>query len=194
MTTKTLIPAALAAAALAAAGCGGNTKPSTADTYAAKAADEAKTQTTTSTTATLPTAQRVSPGPGEGDLKTKPTIPAQTGAAPTRLVVQDVIVGTGPQAKSGDQVSVQYVGVLFKGGKEFDSSWKRKQPFDFSIGAGNVIQGWDQGVAGMRVGGRRRLIVPASLGYGAQGSPPAIPANAALVFDIDLLKVNGKTS
>src|SRR3954453_11568480 len=103
MTTKMLIAAALAAAALAAAGCGGNTKPSTADTYAAKAADETKTQTTTSTTATLPTAQTVSPGPGEGDLKTKPTIPAQSGAAPTKLVVQDVIVGTGPQAKRGAQ-------------------------------------------------------------------------------------------
>src|SRR6476661_1976056 len=128
MTTKTLFPVALAAAAIAAAGCGGNTKPSTADTYAAKAADEAKTQTTTSSSAAaLPTAEKVTPGPAEGDLATKPTIPAQNGAAPTKLVVQDVVVGKGPQAKSGDQVSVQYVGVLFKGGKEFDSSWKRKQ-------------------------------------------------------------------
>ena len=128
MTTKSLFPVALAAAAIAAAGCGGDTKPSTADTYAAKAAEEAKTQTTgTSSAAALPTAQKVEPGPGEGDLKTKPRIPAQTGSAPTKLIVQDVIVGTGPPAKSGDQVSVQYVGVLFKGGKEFDSSWKRKQ-------------------------------------------------------------------
>lgn len=193
MPTKTLIPAVLATTALVAAGCGGNSSPSTADKYAAKATDEAKTQTTSTTTPTLPTAQKVTPGPGEGDLSKKPKIPAQTGAAPTKLVVQDLAVGQGPQAKSGDQVSVDYVGVLFKGGKEFDTSWGKK-PFDFPIGAGNVIQGWDQGVPGMRVGGRRRLLIPSSLGYGAQGSPPTIPANAALVFDIDLKKVNGKTS
>ena len=131
----------------------------------------------------------MTPGPGEGDINKKPKIPAQTGAAPKDLVAQDVIVGKGKQAKDGDKVSVQYVGVLRDGGKEFDSSWKRKQAFDVTLGAGQVIKGWDEGLVGMKEGGRRRLIIPAALAYGAQGSPPAIPANAPLVFDVDLEKV-----
>jgi FKBP-type peptidyl-prolyl cis-trans isomerase len=105
------------------------------------------------------------------------------------LIVQDLIVGTGAEAKSGDSVTVQYVGVLFANGKEFDSSWKNGEPFTFDLGSGGVIAGWDQGVEGMKVGGRRRLIIPAELGYGAAGSPPTIPANAALVFDVDLVSV-----
>jgi peptidylprolyl isomerase len=189
---RTLVPASLAVLALAAAGCGSSTQSSAADKYAAQAEQEAKTQPKPQAAQPL-VAQKVQPGPGEGDLNSKPQIPKQTGPAPTKLVAQDVIVGTGPEAKAGDQVSVQYVGVLRSNGKEFDSSWKRNQPFDFTIGAGNVIQGWDQGVAGMKVGGRRRLIIPASLAYGAQGQPPTIPPNAPLVFDVDLKKVNGKT-
>ena len=132
---------------------------------------------------------KVTPGPGEGDLKTKPVIPRQSGAAPKTLIVQDLIVGTGAEAKSGDNVTVQYVGVLYANGKEFDSSWKAGKSFSFVLGAGNVIPGWDQGVEGMREGGRRRLIIPSDLAYGEAGSPPAIPANAALVFDVDLEKV-----
>jgi peptidylprolyl isomerase len=189
---RTLVPAALAVLALAATGCGGSSNPSAADTYAARAEQEATTQPKPTPTQ-APVAQKVQPGPGEGDLNTKPKIPKQAGTAPTKLVAQDVIVGTGPEAKEGDQVSVQYVGVLHSNGKEFDSSWKRKTPFDFTIGGGNVIQGWDQGVLGMKVGGRRRLIIPADLAYGATGQPPSIPPNSALVFDIDLQKVNGKT-
>lgn len=98
-------------------------------------------------------------------------------------------MGTGPEAKAGDPVTVNYVGVLYKGGKEFDASWKRKEPFSFVLGKNQVIAGWDKGVAGMKVGGRRELIIPAPLGYGATGSPPAIPPNAALVFVVDLLGV-----
>ena len=84
-------------------------------------------------------------------------------------------------------MTVNYVGVLYKGGKEFDASWKRNEPFTFTLGRGQVIAGWDQGVAGMKVGGRRELIIPAPLAYGAKGSPPTIPPNAALVFVVDLL-------
>ena len=193
MTQKrTLVPAALAVLALAAAGCGGSSEPSAADTYAARAEQEAKSQPKPQP-AQAPVAQKVQPGPGEGDLNSKPKIPKQSGQAPTKLVAQDLIVGSGPEAKEGDQVSVQYVGVLRDNGKEFDSSWKRNQPFDFTIGSGNVIQGWDQGVLGMKVGGRRRLIIPPDLAYGASGQPPSIPPNSTLVFDIDLKKVNGKT-
>ena len=104
--------------------------------------------------------------------------------------MQDLIVGKGKRAKSGDTVSVQYVGVLFENGKEFDASWKggKGQTFQFPLGGGQVIPGWDQGVVGMKEGGRRKLIIPPDLAYGAQGFPPDIPPNAALIFDVDLVK------
>jgi peptidylprolyl isomerase len=108
-----------------------------------------------------------------------------SGAAPSNLVVKDIIKGTGAEAKAGGSVTVNYVGVLYKGGKEFDASWKRGEPATFSLQG--VIPGWTKGIPGMKVGGRRELIIPASLAYGAKGSPPAIPPNAPLVFVIDLL-------
>ena len=124
------------------------------------------------------------------DLSKKPKIPKPTGAAPKELQGTDVVTGTGAAAKDGDKVSVQYVGVLYANGKQFDSSWDRgKKPFQFTIGQGQVIQGWDQGVAGMKVGGRRVLVIPPDLAYGAAGSPPTIPANAPLVFAVDLKKI-----
>jgi peptidylprolyl isomerase len=124
------------------------------------------------------------------DLSKKPAIPKATGAAPKELQGTDVVVGKGKEAKAGDKVSVQYVGVLFKNGKQFDASWDRgKKPFEFTVGQGQVIQGWDQGVPGMKVGGRRVLVIPPELAYGAAGSPPTIPANSPLIFAIDLKKV-----
>ncbi len=124
------------------------------------------------------------------DLKTKPTAPKATGAAPKELQGSDVVVGTGAVAKEGDKVTVQYVGQLFADGKEFDTSWKKgRTPFQFTLGQGQVIQGWDQGVPGMKVGGRRILVIPADLAYGAAGSPPTIPANAPLIFVVDLKKI-----
>ncbi|MCW2993106.1 MAG: FKBP-type peptidyl-prolyl cis-trans isomerase [Conexibacter sp.] len=124
------------------------------------------------------------------DLKTKPTAPKATGAAPTVLQGSDVVTGTGAEAKTGDKVTVQYVGQLFANGKEFDTSWKKgRTPFEFTIGQGAVIQGWDQGIPGMKVGGRRILVIPADLAYGAAGSPPTIPANAPLIFVVDLKKI-----
>jgi peptidylprolyl isomerase len=124
------------------------------------------------------------------DLKTKPTAPKAVGSAPAELQGSDVVVGTGAEAKTGDKVTVQYVGQLFGGGKEFDTSWKKgRTPFEFTIGQGQVIAGWDQGIPGMKVGGRRVLVIPADLGYGAAGSPPTIPANAPLIFVVDLKKI-----
>ncbi len=123
------------------------------------------------------------------DTGPKPTVEVPKGPAPTHLVVKDLKTGDGAVAKSGDQVSVQYVGVLYDGGKQFDSSFDRGQPFSFQLGGGQVIPGWDQGVAGMKVGGRRELVIPPDLAYGAQGQPPTIPANATLVFVIDLVSV-----
>jgi FKBP-type peptidyl-prolyl cis-trans isomerase len=185
------IMAALAATALLIAACGGNTKQSEADKFAQTAAEQAKTQATApAETTPAPTATKVTPSSGERDIATKPKIPKATGAAPKNLKVEDLIEGKGPAAKAGDKISVRYVGTLYDNNKEFDSSWKRgKAPFQLTLGQGQVIQGWDQGLVGMKVGGRRRLTIPPDLAYGAQGQPPTIPANSTLVFDVDLTKI-----
>ena len=104
------------------------------------------------------------------------------------LVKDDLKVGTGREAKSGDHVFVHYTGTLTDGTK-FDSSRDRGEPFDFTLGAGNVIKGWDQGVVGMKKGGKRKLTIPSDLGYGKPGSPPKIPPDATLLFDIELLDI-----
>lgn len=120
------------------------------------------------------------------EKKTKPQVKAPNGAPPKQLVTKDLEEGSGAEAKAGDAVSVNYVGVNFKTGKEFDASWDRGEPFTFTLGAGEVIPGWDQGVEGMKVGGRRELIIPPELGYGPAGAPPAIPPNETLIFVVDL--------
>ena len=120
---------------------------------------------------------------------TKPSVEIPDGQPPTDLVVEDLSVGDGPEATSGTTCTMQYVGVSWSTGKQFDASWDNGQPFTFPLGAGQVIPGWDEGVAGMKVGGRRQLTIPPDLGYGAQGSPPAIPPNEPLVFVIDLKKI-----
>ncbi len=120
------------------------------------------------------------------ETKTKPKVEKPSGAPPKELVTTDLEEGSGPEAKAGDTVTVQYVGVNYKTGKEFDSSWSRSEPFPFELGSGGVIPGWEQGVEGMKVGGRRELIIPPELGYGTTGSPPTIPPNETLVFVVDL--------
>ena len=113
----------------------------------------------------------------------------------TSLQITDVSVGTGAAATAGKEVSVHYTGWLYdpkaadKHGKKFDSSRDRNEPFSFKLGAGQVIRGWDQGVAGMKVGGTRTLVIPSELGYGARGAGGAIPPNATLLFDVELLDV-----
>lgn len=173
-----LLLAVLAAAGLI-AGCGGSSGSSgtigvgnenTSDESLAKAGEV-----------------KVAKTPTSGPLATEPKVTPPTGPPPTKLEKKDLVVGTGKEAKTGETVTVNYVGVLYKGGKEFDASWKRKEPFQFKLGQGQVIKGWDQGVAGMKVGGRRELVIPSELAYGKTGSPPAIPANAPLVFVVDLL-------
>ena len=120
----------------------------------------------------------------------KPVVTVPNAPAPTKLVTKDLVTGTGATLKAGQTVTVNYVGVLYKTGKEFDSSWSRNQPFTTALTTGSVIPGWVQGLPGMKVGGRRELIIPASLAYGAKGSPPTIPPNSPLVFVVDLLSVS----
>ncbi len=119
----------------------------------------------------------------------KPEISIPGGPPPDDLAVEDLTVGSGPEAVAGQRVDVHYVGVSWSTGKQFDASWDRRSTFDFKLGGGEVIKGWDQGVAGMKVGGRRRLTIPPSLGYGAAGAGGVIKANETLVFVVDLVGV-----
>ena len=119
------------------------------------------------------------------DTTQKPVVPEPSGKPPRKLRSEDIVKGTGTGAKAGDTLSVQYVGVSFSTGQQFDASWDSGQPFQFQLGAGGVIPGWDEGLVGIRKGGRRQLTIPPDLAYGAQGSPPAIGPNETLVFVID---------
>jgi len=119
------------------------------------------------------------------DSKPEITIPAAE--APSDLLIEDLEVGDGPEATNGNRVTVHYVGVAWSDGKQFDASWDRSDPFSFRLGGGEVITGWDRGVAGMKVGGRRRLTIPAHLGYGDRGAGGVIKGGETLVFVVDLL-------
>jgi peptidylprolyl isomerase len=125
--------------------------------------------------------------PTHGPLAKKPTIRVRRGPPPKRLVIKDIVKGTGPIARNGYLLTTNYVGAFYSNGKVFDGSWRRGEPFTFTLGQGEVIEGWERGIVGMRVGGRRELIIPAALAYGRKGSPPVIPPNSTLIFVIDLL-------
>jgi peptidylprolyl isomerase len=119
----------------------------------------------------------------------KPEIDFPGGEPPADLEIKDIWEGEGAVAKAGDTVSVHYVGVAFSTGEEFDASWNRGEPFAFPLGAGRVIAGWDQGVVGMRVGGRRQLVIPPHLGYGDRGAGGVIKPGETLIFVCDLIEV-----
>ena len=120
---------------------------------------------------------------------TRPEIDFPGDTPPADLVVEDLTVGDGAEATPGSTVSAHYVGVAHSTGEEFDASWNRGAPFRFPLGAGRVIGGWDQGVAGMRVGGRRKLVIPPHLGYGDRGAGGAIKPGETLIFVVDLVDV-----
>lgn len=126
-----------------------------------------------------------------GTIAPSPTAEVSPQVSPTTfpdgLVIQDIVVGSGTEAKSGDTVTMNYVGTL-ENGKKFDSSYDRNQPFTTQIGVGQVIKGWDEGVPGMKIGGKRKLIIPAALGYGSQDMG-SIPPNSTLIFEVELLAV-----
>jgi len=169
----------IACLALAVAGCGGGDSTT----------ESTEATTTLEETTTTPKQSQTTEKSGQAANKTKPKVTVPSGPPPKQLEVKDIEEGSGATAKAGDVVSVQYVGVGYESGEEFDASWDRGEPFTFQLGAGMVIPGWDQGVEGMKVGGRRELIIPPALAYGEAGSPPAIGPNETLIFVIDLLAV-----
>ncbi len=119
----------------------------------------------------------------------KPTVGLVEGPPPADLVIEDITIGNGQEVHPGQWAVVQYVGVSFDTGEEFDASWNRGSPFSFPVGGGKVIEGWDQGVLGMRIGGRRKLVIPPHLGYGNQGVGNRIKPGATLVFVVDLVDI-----
>ena len=125
------------------------------------------------------------------DLSEKPEVPASDEPAPDELVIDDVVVGDGAEAVEGSTADVKYVGTFYDSGEEFDSSWSRSpdETIAVPVGAGRVIPGFEQGIEGMKVGGRRTITIPSDLGYGPEGSPPVIPGDATLVFVMDLVEV-----
>ena len=120
----------------------------------------------------------------------RPEVDPPEGDIPFELGIDDLTVGDGDEATAGKKVTVHYVGVSFLTGEQFDASWDRGQPFEFKLGKGQVIPGWDQGVAGMKVGGRRRLTIPSAFAYGARGAGGVIKPHEPLIFVVDLLAVD----
>jgi peptidylprolyl isomerase len=172
MHARELLLAALTALVLTLAACGGDDdegEPAAGDT-ATEQAEAPPQQVST-------------------NLDERPVIGRPSGSPPAELQTEDIVEGDGTRARSGDEVTMQYVGVNFSTGDEFDASWNRGEPFVFPLGGGQVIQGWDEGIVGMREGGRRMLTIPPEMGYGAQGQPPSIPPNETLVFVVDLVSV-----
>jgi peptidylprolyl isomerase len=173
---RLILAACLAALALTVAACGDDDESSSSSK---KDANTAPTETA---------AEQAAPELPK-ELQTKPKVKVPSGPPPKKLETKDIVKGKGAAAANGAPVTVQYVGVLYKDGKEFDSSWAAGQPFSFTLGGGEVIPGWDKGIVGMRVGGRRQLTIPPDLAYGAEGSPPDIGPNETLVFVVDLVAV-----
>jgi peptidylprolyl isomerase len=187
--TKTITCAAVALAA-AVAGCGSSSSAAPGVQLAPSAGATSATSTAASSSATTSasasaTSTTTSSTPLPAALKTKPKVSIPSGAPPSKLVVKDLIKGTGPAATASSTVNVQYVGELYKGGKQFDASWNDGSGQPVSLPLSGVIKGWQQGIPGMKIGGRRELIIPPGLGYGATAQSK-IPANSTLVFVIDL--------
>jgi peptidylprolyl isomerase len=168
--------------ALGLAACGSSKAPGVVEAPSGGATTAAPvTPPPTTTTAS------VKPPPA---LAKEPVVNVPKTPPPSHLVTKDLIPGNGKTAAPGSTVTVNYVGVLYKTGKQFDASWNRHQTFTTALSGGQVIPGWIQGIPGMKVGGRRELIIPPSLGYGSKGAGSSIPPNSTLVFVVDLLSVS----
>jgi peptidylprolyl isomerase len=172
----------------------GSTKTADIPNGSEKSTASTPTSTTTEAPAKPPTfakpsaeVQRIADAVGT-DTKKKPKIPKPKGKPPAKLTVVDIVKGTGAAATSGDTLTVDYAGTSWSTGKEFDASWNSGQPFPVTLGQNQVIQGWEQGLQGMKQGGRRLLVIPPDLGYSASGSPPKIKGNETLLFVVDARK------
>jgi peptidylprolyl isomerase len=170
---------------LTAGGCSSSTPSTSSSTTGAATGGSGGGQPTTAAT------MQWSPA---GAIGTEPTVVVPTGRPPSTLLSKDLVVGTGATAQPGSDVSVQYVGNSWTTRQQFDASWSRHQAFSFTLGAGQVIRGWDEGVAGMKVGGRRELVIPPDLAYGAQSPGAGIASDDTLIFIVDLVGVGGTTS
>jgi peptidylprolyl isomerase len=177
-----LLAVLAAVAALGLAACGDGDDDSGGSGSADPAQDESSSQSSDTGTET-------EAAPDLADTSVKPVIDKPSGVPPRKLVKEDIVKGKGPGAKPGDIVIVNYVGVSFSTGDEFDSSWDSGQPFPVQLGAGKVIVGWEKGLVGIKKGGRRKLTIPPELAYGAGGAPPSIAPNETLVFVIDALDI-----
>jgi len=182
---------ALAAACIGLAACGSATKTAEIPSSSGNTGASTTTATTTETTAKPPTfakptaeVKKLADAVGT-DTKKKPKIPTPSGKPPKQLMVVDIVKGSGAPAQDGDTLTVDYAGDSWSTGKEFDASWNTGQPFPVTLGQGQVIQGWEQGLQGMKKGGRRLLVIPPDLGYGARGSGSKIKPNETLIFVVD---------
>jgi FKBP-type peptidyl-prolyl cis-trans isomerase len=194
-TSRALVALALATALTACGSDSGDdptlSQPSAAPTTSAPTASAPRSPSAAASAAACEQRPGTAPAPAGAvtDLKTKPTITGETAAPPCGLVLSDIVVGTGPEAKPTDTVDVKYVGAFYESGEEFDTSWGSAPGDKTAFPLNRVIPGFSQGIAGMKVGSRRQITVPSGLGYGPQGSPPTIPPNATLVFVVDLVGV-----
>jgi len=179
---KRLAPILVVCLALVGAGCGSSDDSTTGSSESTATSTELSEQSPTQSGGG---AEKQS----SGSAKTKPKVTVPSGPPPKKLEIEEIEKGSGAEAKAGDEATVQYVGVGYDSEEEFDSSWSRNEPFPVTLGAGGVIPGWEQGIEGMKVGGRRELIIPPNLAYGPQGYPPSIGPNETLIFVIDLLAV-----
>jgi peptidylprolyl isomerase len=187
LATRTAAAALLAVAALGIGACGDD-KPAVDNSVTPVQTTPAAPAPTATTPTQADTGSTIQKMDISTDIKKKPEVVKPSGAPPSKLYSRDIVKGKGKKAASGDGVTVQYVGVSYSNGEQFDASWDRGDPFQFQLGAQMVIAGWDQGVVGMREGGRRMLVIPPDLGYGAQGQGSIAP-NETLIFVIDLEKV-----
>jgi len=175
--------------ALAAAGCGsGSSSTSSSGTESSAAPTAEETSAAEQEESPAESKAAAKKGEAAAKRKTKPKVSVPKGPPPTELVIKDLEEGSGPEAKPGDEVTVQYVGVNYRTGKQFDASWDRGEPFTFKLGEGLVVEGWEKGIPGMKPGGRRELIIPPELGYG-YSRIEGIPPGSTLVFVVDLISV-----
>lgn len=178
-----MLAISLVALATIAAGCGGS------DDASVSADGSAETEAQTEAEGDADSSGE-SESSSDVDTTAKPVISVPAGDPPTELIIEDLLVGDGAEATAGDPISVDYVGVSWSTQEEFDASWDRGSEFGFSLGVGQVIPGWDEGVQGMKVGGRRQITIPPEMAYGANGAGGAIGPNETLIFVVDLRAIN----